>query len=121
MKRRHKPVLERPTPGIPDYLERQDWLAFGQVDHYPFGRIMMKVNKLVRIMAAATLGMSALASAQSVRPPDSNSKVAESNQGPKTREQVREELAHARMNGTIPRFGNPDPYGPGGTPNFTRH
>jgi len=25
------------------------------------------------------------------------------------------------MDGTISRFGNPDPYGPGGTPNFTRH
>jgi hypothetical protein len=44
-----------------------------------------------------------------------------SNQGPKTREQVRAELAHARMDGTISRFGNPDPYGPGGTPNFARH
>jgi len=34
---------------------------------------------------------------------------------------VRAELAHARMDGTLSRFGNPDPYGPGGTPNFTRH
>ncbi|WP_090682318.1 DUF4148 domain-containing protein [Paraburkholderia phenazinium] len=121
MKRRHKPVLERSTPGTPDYLERQDWLASGQVDQYPFGRVMMKVNKLAMIIAVATLGMPALASAQSVQPADANSMAAGSNQGPKTREQVREELAHARMNGTIPRFGNPDPYGPGGTPNFTRH
>jgi hypothetical protein len=82
---------------------------------------MMKVNKLLMIMGVATLGMSALASAQSVQPSDANSVAAGSNQGPKTREQVREELARARMNGTIPRFGNPDPYGPGGTPNFTRH
>jgi hypothetical protein len=82
---------------------------------------MMKVNKLAMIMAVATLGMSAVASAQSVQPADANSMAAGSNQGPKTRAQVREELAQARMNGTIPRFGNPDPYGPGGTPNFTRH
>lgn len=81
----------------------------------------MKVNKLVIIMAVATLGMSALASAQPVQGADGNSVAAGSNQGPKTRAQVREELAHARMNGTIPRFGNPDPYGPGGTPNYTRH
>ncbi|WP_121307732.1 DUF4148 domain-containing protein [Paraburkholderia sp. BL17N1] len=82
---------------------------------------MMKVNKLVMIIAVASLGISALASAQSLQPLDANSTAAGSNQGPKTREQVREELIRARMNGTIPRFGNPDPYGPGGTPNFTRH
>lgn len=114
-------MLERLASGTPDYLKRQDWLVSGQVDQYPFGRVMMKVNKFVMMIAVATLGMSALASAQSVQPPDANSMATGSNQGPKTREQVREELAHARMNGTIPRFGNPDPYGPGGTPNFTRH
>src|SRR5271169_6444034 len=101
MKRRQKPVLERPTPGTPDYLERQGWLAFVPADQYAFGRVMMKVNKLVMVMVMATLGMSALASAQSVQPPYANSMAAGSNQGPKTREQVREELAHARMNGTI--------------------
>jgi len=84
----------------------------------------MKMNKLTMIMAVAALSVSTLASAQTVQPVqtmDANSKPAASNQGPKTREQVRAELARARMDGTIPRFGNPDPYGPGGTPNFTRH
>ena len=41
-------------------------------------------------------------------------------QGPLTRAQVRADLARARADGTIPPFGNPDPYGPGrwgpGTP-----
>jgi hypothetical protein len=32
--------------------------------------------------------------------------------GPMTRAQVRADLARARADGTIPRFGNPDPYGP---------
>ncbi|BCG00190.1 hypothetical protein PPGU19_047580 [Paraburkholderia sp. PGU19] len=35
---------------------------------------------------------------------------------PKTRAQVRDELSRARTNGTMSRFGNPDPYGPGGSP-----
>jgi Domain of unknown function (DUF4148) len=82
---------------------------------------MMKMNKLMMIMAVAALGVSTLASAQSAPPVGANSMPPASNQGPKTREQVRAELAQARMDGTIPRFGNPDPYGPGGTPNFPRH
>ncbi|BDC40135.1 DUF4148 domain-containing protein [Paraburkholderia terrae] len=36
--------------------------------------------------------------------------------GPKTRAQVRDELSRARTNGSMSRFGNPDPYGPGGSP-----
>jgi hypothetical protein len=39
-----------------------------------------------------------------------------SEQGPKTRAQVRAELERARDNGTLPRFGNPDPAGPGRSP-----
>jgi hypothetical protein len=35
---------------------------------------------------------------------------------PKTRKDVEDELRKARMNGALPRFGNPDPYGPGGAP-----
>jgi hypothetical protein len=31
---------------------------------------------------------------------------------PATRAQVRADLARARSDGTIPRYGNPDPYGP---------
>lgn len=34
-------------------------------------------------------------------------------QAPKTRAQVREELERARTDGSLPRFGNPDPAGPG--------
>ena len=67
----------------------------------------MKLNKLMTIMTVATLGVSTLASAQSVQPVEGNAMAATSNQGPKTREQVRAELAHARLDGTIPRFGNP--------------
>jgi hypothetical protein len=43
----------------------------------------------------------------------------QADQGQKTRAQVREELARARSDGTLPRFGNPDPAGPGGTPSLT--
>jgi uncharacterized membrane-anchored protein YhcB (DUF1043 family) len=39
--------------------------------------------------------------------------------GPKTRAQVRAELARARENGSLPPFGNPDPAGPGGAPSLT--
>ena len=85
----------------------------------------MKTNKLTMIMAVAALSVSTLASAQTVQPVqamDANSMQATANQGPKTREQVRAELARARMDGTISRFGNPDPAGPGGLPsNTTRH
>lgn len=80
----------------------------------------MKPNKLMLITAVVVLSASSLASAQSARL-DGNAVAASSNQGSKTREQVRAELAQARMDGTISRFGNPDPYGPGGTPNFSRH
>lgn len=39
--------------------------------------------------------------------------------GPKTRAQVRAEIAHARADGSLPAFGNPDPAGPGGAPSRT--
>lgn len=42
-----------------------------------------------------------------------------SQQGPKSRQQVRAELEHARADGALPRFGNPDPAGPGGAPSRT--
>lgn len=35
---------------------------------------------------------------------------------PKSRQDVQDELRNARLNGSLPRFGNPDPYGPGGSP-----
>ena len=51
----------------------------------------------------------------------SNSMATVPDQGPKTRAQVRSELAHARADGSLPRFGNPDPAGPGGLPGSTAH
>ncbi|MGF6779867.1 hypothetical protein [Paraburkholderia sp. GAS334] len=45
--------------------------------------------------------------------------AADTDRGPKTRAQVRAELDRARTNGGLPRFGNPDPKGPGGAPSTT--
>ena len=82
----------------------------------------MKPKQLMTTMVVATLSVATtLAGAQSVQSSQSSSTQAVSTQGPKTRAQVRAELAQARADGTISRFGNPDPYGPGGTPNFTSH
>ncbi|WP_175161438.1 hypothetical protein [Paraburkholderia fynbosensis] len=39
--------------------------------------------------------------------------------GPKSRAQVRAGIVHAREDGSLPAFGNPDPAGPGGAPNLT--
>jgi hypothetical protein len=44
----------------------------------------------------------------------------QSGQAPKTRAQVRAELDRARSDGSLPRFGNPDPAGPGGVPSGTK-
>jgi hypothetical protein len=49
------------------------------------------------------------------RPP-----LVQSAQGPKTRAQVRAELDRARTDGSLPRFGNPDPAGPGGVPSTSK-
>ena len=38
----------------------------------------------------------------------------------KSRQDVKDELRRARMNGALPRFGNPDPYGPGGSPSSSK-
>jgi hypothetical protein len=43
------------------------------------------------------------------------------NQGPKTRDEVRMEVERARTDGALPRFGNPDPAGPGGAPSRVSH
>jgi hypothetical protein len=65
--------------------------------------------------AAASVTESAIASPpilqQTVRP--APAPVVESLQGPKSRAQVRAELERARTDGSLPRFGNPDPAGPG--------
>jgi hypothetical protein len=45
-----------------------------------------------------------------------NTDTSQSGPRPKTREEVKEELRNARGNGALPKFGNPDPYGPGGSP-----
>jgi hypothetical protein len=44
-----------------------------------------------------------------------------SSQAPKTRAEVRDEVEQARANGALPRFGNPDPAGPGGAPSRVSH
>jgi hypothetical protein len=44
----------------------------------------------------------------------------QASQAPKTRAQVRAELDRARADGSLPRFGNPDPAGPGGVPSSTK-
>jgi hypothetical protein len=49
----------------------------------------------------------------------SASTVSKSDGGPKTRAQVRAEIARARADGSLPAFGNPDPAGPGGAPSLT--
>ena len=46
--------------------------------------------------------------------------AVQSDQAPKTRAQVRAELDRARADGSLPRFGNPDPAGPGGVPSSTK-
>ncbi|MGA7779548.1 MAG: hypothetical protein WCA85_17805 [Paraburkholderia sp.] len=45
--------------------------------------------------------------------------LTQSNQVPKTRAEVRMELERARSDGDLPRFGNPDPAGPGGAMSMT--
>jgi hypothetical protein len=62
----------------------------------------------------------AVQTTQAAEPPPAPA-PAESPPGPKTRAQVRAELDRARTDGRLPRFGNPDPYGPGGTPSFMTH
>ncbi|MFM0615145.1 DUF4148 domain-containing protein [Paraburkholderia nemoris] len=47
------------------------------------------------------------------------STLLKSESGPKTRAQVRSEIARARADGSLPTFGNPDPAGPGGAPSMT--
>lgn len=55
----------------------------------------------------------AASAAQAVALPTLSSGAA-----PKTRAEVRDELRRARTNGSMARFGNPDPYGPGGSPSY---
>jgi hypothetical protein len=63
--------------------------------------------------------MQALQTTQS--DPAQSSAPTLSTQAPKTREQVRMEVERARADGDLPRFGNPDPAGPGGAPSRVTH
>ncbi|SKC88895.1 protein of unknown function [Burkholderia sp. CF099] len=58
----------------------------------------------------------ALPSMAQTHEPTAPPPAAAPSDAPKTRAQVRDELSRARKNGTMSRFGNPDPYGPGGSP-----
>lgn len=60
-----------------------------------------------------------VAQPQPAQPAQSTTALAQSSQGPKTRAQVRMELERARTDGDLPRFGNPDPAGPGGAMSMT--
>ncbi|KQR73705.1 hypothetical protein ASG35_22265 [Burkholderia sp. Leaf177] len=80
-------VIEKPKPAIVD--------AVPEVVHAP----------------APVVESSPVIVQQTVRP--APAPVVESSTGPKTREQVRAELERARTDGSLPRFGNPDPAGPG--------
>ncbi|BAN26255.1 DUF4148 domain-containing protein [Caballeronia insecticola] len=66
-------------------------------------------------VAAPAPSIAAPSTAQ-VASPHLDEPVVTSAPRPKTRKDVEEELRQARMNGSLPRFGNPDPYGPGGSP-----
>ncbi|WP_168790367.1 DUF4148 domain-containing protein [Paraburkholderia aromaticivorans] len=60
-----------------------------------------------------------LPSAPLVQSTPSGGAVVRTEDGPKTRSQVRAEIVRARQNGGLPAFGNPDPAGPGGAPSLT--
>ncbi|KXU82498.1 hypothetical protein CI15_33790 [Paraburkholderia monticola] len=51
-----------------------------------------------------------------VQPAPSTDTLPKPDSGPKTRAQVRAEIARAREDGSLPVFGNPDPAGPAGAP-----
>ncbi|WNC94203.1 hypothetical protein RI103_25950 [Paraburkholderia sp. FT54] len=54
-----------------------------------------------------------------VQSTSSGGTAVKTDDGPKTRSQVRAEIVRARQNGGLPAFGNPDPAGPGGAPSLT--
>lgn len=68
---------------------------------------------------AVTQSVQSVQSVQPAQPAKAVTMVAQSNSGPKTRAEVREELERARSDGDLPRFGNPDPAGPGGAMSMT--
>jgi hypothetical protein len=91
----------------------------------------VEVESAARQAASAVSGVPAESQSTGPRQPDAGARQAVQtiqpgsmptapDAGPKTRAQVRAELDRARTNGGIPRFGNPDPAGPGGTPSLPR-
>lgn len=54
-----------------------------------------------------------------IQPTPSGGTSSTADGGPKTRAQVRAEIARARQDGSLPAFGNPNPAGPGGAPSMT--
>lgn len=69
-----------------------------------------------------TTAQAAAPASTDIAPPiqtaQSNPAPAVYGQAPKTRAEVRDELSRARADGSLSRFGNPDPKGPGGTPSY---
>ncbi|BAN24978.1 DUF4148 domain-containing protein [Caballeronia insecticola] len=66
----------------------------------------------VLMSATASAQMNAGGTTQPMMQQPMPAQMAMASNGPLTRDQVRADLARARADGTIPRFGNPDPYGP---------
>jgi hypothetical protein len=80
-------------------------------------------NESTAVIAQAPAPAPSAPSAPSVPPPFATQAPPDlppAGQRPKTRDEVRAELARARGDGSLPRFGNPDPYGPGGVPGGPR-
>jgi hypothetical protein len=85
--------------------------------HMPSERVTPAFNAVPEVMstpapapAPAPVILSPTVVQQTVR---AERAPMEPSQGPKSREQVRAELEHARTDGSLPRFGNPDSAGPG--------
>lgn len=78
----------------------------------------MTIPTIAKLFACAACAFSTGAFAQmsdAMPPPQTMPppmQVAMSTNAPLTRAEVRADLARARADGTIPRYGNPDPYGP---------
>ncbi|WP_277184928.1 DUF4148 domain-containing protein [Caballeronia sp. BR00000012568055] len=70
--------------------------------------------KTAFLLAACAFSASAFAQTGMMndQPMQGAAQMPMASNGPVTRAQVRADLARARVDGTIPRFGNPDPYGP---------
>jgi hypothetical protein len=73
----------------------------------------MKSATWLAALTLSALSASAMAQTdQSMMTAQAQPSMNNASNAPMTRAQVRADLARARADGTIPRFGNPDPYGP---------